>query len=66
MGPFTETKWMVCHNGNGVVHYVALKPGTIMETGQPYCEGFATKKDAVARAIKLGYVVPAEDDELTP
>jgi|SaaInlV_120m_DNA_3_1039746.scaffolds.fasta_scaffold59652_1 hypothetical protein len=60
MGPFTETKWIVCHNGSGVIHYVILEPGTIMETGQPYCEGFADRDDALARAIKLGYVLPIE------
>ena len=64
MGPFTETKWVVCH-GPGVVHFVDLNPGSIMETGQPYCEGFATKKDAIARATTLGYFIPAEDELTT-
>jgi len=59
MGPFTETKWIVCH-GPDVVHYVELEPGYSLETGQPNCESFDVEQEALDRAIELGYVAPAE------
>ncbi len=60
MGPFTETKWVVCH-GPGVVHFSELPAGSSMTTGQPNCEHFDNKEDALARAVELGYDVPTED-----
>ena len=63
MGPFTETKWVVCH-GPDVVHFSVLSAGSSMMTGQPNCEHFDTEEEGLARAVELGYVPPAEEDLL--
>jgi hypothetical protein len=63
MGPFTETKWVVCH-GPGVVHFSKLPIGSSMMTGQPNCEHFDTEEEGLARAIELGCVPPIEDEPL--
>lgn len=63
MGPFTETKWVVCH-GPGVVHFTELSAGSSMMTGQPNFEPFDNEQEAVARAEELGYVFPVEEDSL--
>jgi hypothetical protein len=60
MGPFTETKWVVCH-GPGVVHFSELIVGSSIETGQPNCEHFATEEEGLARAEELGYVFTIEE-----
>ena len=60
MGPFTETKWIVCH-GPDVVYFSELSIGSSIITGQPNCEHFDTKEAGLARAVELGYVPPAEE-----
>ena len=60
MGPFTETKWIVCH-GPGVVHFSELPPGSSLSTGQPNCEHFTTEEEGLARALELGYEPPIEE-----
>ena len=62
MGPFTATKWMVCH-GSDVVHLTELSPGSVMVTGQPTCESFDNPKEALTRAIPLGYVATKQELE---
>lgn len=65
MGPFTETKWVVCH-GPEVVHFGELTVGSSMMTGQPNCEPFDNEQEAVACAEELGYVFPVEENEPDP
>ena len=60
MGPFTETKWVVCH-GPGVVHFSELSAGSSIATGQPNSEHFATEEEGLARALELGYEPPDEE-----
>jgi len=60
MGPFTETKWVVCH-GPDVVHFFELTVGSSITTGQPNCEHFATEEEGLARALELGYEPPIEE-----
>ena len=60
MGPFTETKWVVCH-GSGAVHFVQVPIGSSVETGQATLEDFTVEATALARALVLGYVVPTEE-----
>ena len=62
MGPFTETKWIVCH-GPEVVHFSELPVGSTMTTGQPNSETFDVEQEALDRAIELGYVAPTEEEE---
>jgi len=63
MGPFTETKWVVCH-GPEVVHFSELSVGSSMMTGQPNCEHFDNEQEAVTRAEELGYVFTIEEEPL--
>ena len=60
MGPFTETKWVVCY-GPGVVHFSELPAGSSLETGQPNCEHFDNEEEGLARAEELGYVFTIEE-----
>ena len=60
MGPFTETKWVVCY-GPGVVHFSELTVGSSMMTGQPNCEHFGNEQAGLARAIELGHVFTIEE-----
>lgn len=61
MGPFTETKWIVCH-GPDVVHFSELTVGSSITTGQPNCEHFDNEQEAISRAEDLGYVFTIEGD----
>lgn len=61
MGPFTETKWVVCH-GPDVVHFSELTVGSSITTGQPNCEHFDNEQEAISRAEDLGYVFTIEGD----
>ena len=61
MGPFTETKWVVCH-GPGVVHFSELTVGSSMMTGQPNCEHFDNEQEAKARAEELGQKPDIQDN----
>ena len=61
MGPFTETKWIVCH-GPDVVHFSELSIGSSFVTGQPNIEQFDNEQEAKARAVELGYVFTTEEE----
>ena len=52
MGPFTETKWIICH-GLEVVHLSELLPGSSIITGQPNCECYDNKQAGLDRAAEL-------------
>lgn len=52
MGPFTETKWIVCH-GPKAVHFSELCPGSTMDTGQPNCECYDDEQSGLDRAAEL-------------
>jgi hypothetical protein len=52
MGPFTETKWIICH-GPEVVHLSELLPGSSIITGQPNCECYDDKQAGLDRAAEL-------------
>lgn len=52
MGPFTETKWIICH-GPEVVHLSELLPGSSIITGQPNCECYDNKQAGLDRAAEL-------------
>lgn len=56
---------MICHGRTDVVHFTELEPGQVLMTGQPICEDFTDRDEAVKRAISLGYVFDtfADDDE---
>jgi len=61
MGPFTETKWVVCH-GPGAVHFSEMPAGSSIMTGQPNCESFDNEQEAVTRAEELGYVFTTDEE----
>ena len=52
MGPFTETKWIICH-GPEVVHLSELLTGSSIITGQPNCECYDDKQAGLDRAAEL-------------
>lgn len=57
MGPFPDTKWVVCH-GPDVVHYVELEAGQVLATGQPNTEAYDTEAEAESRAEALNFQFP--------
>lgn len=52
---FEETTYVICHNGSDVIHPVKLEAGTVLTTGQPEFEEFATEAEWEARLAELGY-----------
>lgn len=42
-------KYIVCHNGNDVIHLVLLKKGNKLVTGQEFIEEFSTIDEAKNR-----------------
>lgn len=52
---FTETAYVICHNGSDVIHPMKVEAGTVLTTGQPQFEEFATEAEWEARLKELGY-----------
>ena len=49
----TETIYFVASNGDDIVHYGSIEPGSELATGQPYLEEFATAREMASRAFNL-------------
>jgi hypothetical protein len=49
----TETIYFVASNGDDIVHYGSIEPGSELSTGQPNLEEFATAREMVNRAFNL-------------
>lgn len=49
----TETIYFVAHNGEDIVHYGSIEPGSELSTGQPNLEEFDTAREMVTRAFNL-------------
>jgi hypothetical protein len=52
---YTETTYVICHNGADVIHPVKVEPGTNLATGQPEVEEFTDEAAWTARLTELGY-----------
>ncbi len=52
---YTETTYVICHNGSDVIHPVKVEPGTNLASGQPEVEEFADEAAWTARLTELGY-----------
>ena len=49
----TETIYFVASNGDNIVHYGSIEPGSELVTGQPYLEEFDTAREMASRAFNL-------------
>ena len=49
----TIDKYIVCHNGNDIIHLVNLKEGNKLVTGQKFIEEFSTLEDAKKRINEI-------------
>lgn len=73
---FTETTYVICYNGFDVIHPSRVEAGTVLASGQPLYEEFASEEEWKARLTELGYVdrsvslqetlTPEERKALTP
>ena len=52
---YTETTYVICHNGKDVIHPVKVEPGTNLASGQPEIEEFTDEAAWTARLTELGY-----------
>jgi hypothetical protein len=52
---YTETTYVICHNGSDVIHPVKVEPGTNLASGQPEIEEFTDEAAWTARLTELGY-----------
>lgn len=52
---YTETTYVICHNGADVIHPVKVEPGTNLASGQPEIEEFTDETAWTARLTELGY-----------
>ena len=52
---YTETTYVICHNGKDVIHPVKVEPGTNLSSGQPEVEEFTDEAAWTARLTELGY-----------
>ena len=55
---FTETLYVICHNGADIIHPTKVEAGTSLSSGQPYYEEFTTEEEWKTRLTELGYVDP--------
>jgi hypothetical protein len=44
-----KTKYVVAHNGNGLMHYAKVEPQNCFKTGQPFMEVFDSEEEAKER-----------------
>lgn len=49
----SNSKWILCHNGKDIFHYVLLGEGEQIATGQPNMEEFITKEELIARVTEI-------------
>lgn len=52
---FTETAYVICHNGADIIHPVKVEAGTNLSSGQPEFEEFSTEAEWEARLKELGH-----------
>jgi hypothetical protein len=52
---YTEKTYVICHNGNDVIHPSKVEPGTTLATGQPQLEEFTDEAAWKARLTELDY-----------
>jgi hypothetical protein len=51
-----EKKYVICYSlENKVLHYVELKPGNNLSTGQPEVELYDTEEEVISRISELGF-----------
>jgi hypothetical protein len=58
---YTETTYVICHNGADVIHPVKAEPGTNLASGQPEFEEFADEAAWKARLTELGFDITKLD-----
>lgn len=49
----TETVYFVSHNGNDILHYGSISPGSVVTSGQPFFEEFTSEELMERRAKEL-------------
>jgi L-alanine-DL-glutamate epimerase-like enolase superfamily enzyme len=52
---FEQTAYVICHNGADVIHPTKVEAGTMLTSGQPEFEEFASEEEWEARLAELGY-----------
>ena len=52
---YTDKKWVLCHNGNDICHYVELDAGIDLTSGQPHVEVFDSYELCAERIVMLGF-----------
>jgi len=52
---YSNEAYVICHNGEDVIHPVKVQPGTNLATGQPYVEEFDDEASWLARLTELGF-----------
>ena len=52
---YTDKKWVLCHNGNDICHYVELDAGIDLTSGQQHVEVFDSYELCAERIVMLGF-----------
>jgi predicted metal-dependent phosphotriesterase family hydrolase len=52
---FTETAYVICHNGSDIIHPMKVGAGTNLTSGQPEFEEFSSEVEWETRLKELGY-----------
>lgn len=55
---FTETLYVICHNGADIIHPMKVEAGANLTTGQPHYEEYSTEEEWKSRLNELGYKLP--------
>lgn len=58
---YTETTYVICHNGADVIHPVKVEAGTNLASGQPEFEEFDNEGAWKARLTELGFDITKLD-----
>lgn len=51
---YTEQKFVICHNNEGIIHYTGISTGESISTGLPYYEEYDNEEEWKSRLVGLG------------
>ena len=63
---YTEQKYIILYNDDGVIHYTGISTGESIVSGLPHYEEYDTEDDWKLRLNDFGFFLDDEDTEEEP
>ena len=60
---YTEQKFIICYNDEGIVHYTGISTGESISTGLPHYEEYDTEEEWKNRLESHFHIIFSEDQE---